>query len=532
MTGTTLRRRLVLTFVALGALIAVLVTSAVVLSFRLYDAQTAVVDRLFDTYTAATDLNVALLDQETGYRGYALTGRTDFLQPYLAGQQAADRVASRLLRAEADYPALREERVAVQRAVTAWRAQVADPGIAEVRAGRRPSPADLQEGKEKFGQVRRAIGEYRHTIVRERQDNVRELERDVALLFGTLGAGLVLLVASASLTWVALRRWVTQPLERLGSEVDRVEGGDLSRGVAVSDAPAEIAALAEQVDRMRSRILHEYALAEASRMEALGARAVVEEQAEDLRRSNTELEQFAYVASHDLQEPLRKVASFCQLIERRYKGQLDERGEQYIEFAVDGAKRMQQLINDLLAFSRVGRAGNEFTSVDLEQVLAQAERQLELALDDVDAVVTHDPLPTVDGDHSLLVQLFQNLVGNGVKFRGTEPPRVHIGAARSSEHPDQWEFSCADNGIGIEEEYQDKIFVIFQRLHGRDAYGGTGIGLAMCKKIVEHHGGRLWLDTTPRKTAGAVLRWTLPARHPAGYGAGRTATTSPSTASG
>ena len=508
MTRTTLRRRLVLTFVALGALIAVLVTSAMVLSFRLYDAQTAVVDRLFETYTAASDLNVALLDQETGFRGYALTGQTDFLEPYLDGRRAATRVTPRLLRAEADFPSLRQRRLAVQRAVSAWREQVAEPGIGQVRAGRQLAPAELQESKDTFDDVRIAIGGYRDAIVRQRQDNVSALKRDVALLFGTLGAGLVLLVASASLTWVALRRWVTQPLERLGSEVDRVEGGDLSREVSVSDAPEEIAVLAEQIDRMRSRILHEYALAEASRLEALAARVVVEEQAEDLRRSNTELEQFAYVASHDLQEPLRKVASFCQLIERRYKGQLDERGEQYIEFAVDGAKRMQQLINDLLAFSRVGRAGSDFAPVDLEQVLAQAERQLELALDDVDAVVTHDPLPTVDGDHSLLVQLFQNLVGNGVKFRGTEAPRVHIGVTRSAEHPDMWEFSCSDNGIGIEEQYQDKIFVIFQRLNDRTAYAGTGIGLAMCRKIVEHYGGRIWLDTGFR--AGAKFCFTLP----------------------
>jgi light-regulated signal transduction histidine kinase (bacteriophytochrome) len=218
------------------------------------------------------------------------------------------------------------------------------------------------------------------------------------------------------------------------------------------------------------------------------------------------------VASHDLQEPLRKVASFCQLIEHRYKGQLDERGEQYIEFAVDGAKRMQQLINDLLAFSRVGRSGSGFAPVDLEGALAQAERQLELMITEADAVVTHDPLPTVEGDHSLLVQLLQNLIGNGVKFKGEDPPRVHIGAARSAGDPDVWEFSCRDNGIGIDEQYEDKIFVIFQRLHGRDAYGGTGIGLAMCKKIVEHHGGRLWLDTESRETPGAVFRWTLPER--------------------
>jgi light-regulated signal transduction histidine kinase (bacteriophytochrome) len=232
---------------------------------------------------------------------------------------------------------------------------------------------------------------------------------------------------------------------------------------------------------------------------------MVEEQAEDLLRSNAELEQFAYVASHDLQEPLRKVASFCQLLERRYKGQLDERGEQYIEFAVDGAKRMQQLINDLLAFSRVGRLTSDFVDVDLSAALAQALTQLDMVVSEAGAQVTSDPLPTVQGENTLLVQLFQNLVGNGVKFSGGATPRIHIGVRRDG---DMWEFCCSDNGIGIEPQYQDKIFVIFQRLHGRDVYGGTGIGLAMCKKIVEYHGGRMWLDTTV--TEGATFRWTLP----------------------
>ena len=534
MRRTTLRRRLVLTFVALGALIAILVAGAVLLSIRLYDAQSSVVDRLFASYAAASDLNVALLDQETGFRGYVLTGRDEFLAPYTEGRRTAARLEPRLRQAEADYPSLRVRRLAVDEAVTSWRTDIARPLIERERVGQDPTPAELEASKERFDEVRAAVADYRGEIIDQRRVGVRDLKRDVTLLFGTLAAGLVLLLASACLTWVALRRWVTQPLERLGSEVDRVEGGDLSRKVSVTDAPDEIAVLAEQIDRMRSRILQEYALAEASRMEALQARALIEEQAEDLRRSNTELEQFAYVASHDLQEPLRKVASFCQLIERRYKGQLDERGEQYIEFAVDGAKRMQQLINDLLTFSRVGRAGSSFAPVDLEQVQGQAERQLELAIEEAGAVVTHDPLPTVDGDHSLLVQLFQNLIGNGVKFRGEDPPRVHIGAAPSAEDPALWEFTCSDNGIGIEEQYQDKIFVIFQRLHGRDAYGGTGIGLAMCKKIVEHHGGRLWLDTTPRDTSGAVLRWTLPVRHSEVSEDGRasTRTTSTMTASG
>jgi light-regulated signal transduction histidine kinase (bacteriophytochrome) len=171
---------------------------------------------------------------------------------------------------------------------------------------------------------------------------------------------------------------------------------------------------------------------------------------------------------------------------------------------------MQRLINDLLAFSRVGRASGEFAEVDLEVVLSQALRQLGALLEESGAEVTHDPLPTVRGDASLLVQLLQNLVGNGVKFRGDQAPRVHIAIRRADDR--NWEFSCADNGIGIDPQYEDKIFVIFQRLHGRDAYGGTGIGLAMCKKIVEHHGGRLWLDNSPGQgvSGGATFRWTLP----------------------
>jgi light-regulated signal transduction histidine kinase (bacteriophytochrome) len=251
--------------------------------------------------------------------------------------------------------------------------------------------------------------------------------------------------------------------------------------------------------------VQEFAMAEQARDDAQRARAVVEEQAQDLARSNTELEQFAYVASHDLQEPLRKVASFCQLLERRYKGQLDERGDQYIEYAVDGAKRMQQLINDLLAFSRVGRIAADFAPVDLGAALAQAQRQLATMLEETGATVTSDALPTINGENTLLVQLFQNLVGNAVKFHGAESPRIHIGVRATG---GMWELSSSDNGIGIEEQYADKIFVIFQRLHARDAYGGTGIGLAMCKKIVEYHGGRIWLDTN--KTGGASIRWTLP----------------------
>jgi signal transduction histidine kinase len=505
---------LALTFVALATLVVLGVTLAVMISLRLYGSQERVVDTLFGSYSAAADLNQALVDQETGFRGYALTADEQFLQPYRSGVRRAERAASSLTEAERDFPMLREPRLAIEQASDDWRTSSLEPGIAAVRSGGTVDQAALRASRMRFDSVRTAVRDYRQQVLALRQDAVAELKRDVVWLFAVLVGALVLLLASAGLTWVALRRWVTEPLQQLGDEVDRVEAGDLSRQVSIHDAPEEIRTLAEQIERMRVRILQEYAIAERSRLEAREAQALVEEQAEDLRRSNAELEQFAYVASHDLQEPLRKVASFCQLIERRYKDQLDERGVQYIEFAVDGAKRMQQLINDLLAFSRVGRLSPDFTEVDLGHVFGQAMRQLGAAIEDTGAEVTHDPLPSVQGDASLLVQLLQNLIGNGLKFRSDSAPRVHVGVRRSATDDGFWEFSCSDNGIGIDPQYQDKIFVIFQRLHGRDAYGGTGIGLAMCKKIVEYHGGRLWLDGDAPENAGggSTFRWTLPVR--------------------
>jgi light-regulated signal transduction histidine kinase (bacteriophytochrome) len=266
-------------------------------------------------------------------------------------------------------------------------------------------------------------------------------------------------------------------------------------------------ALGRDVDAMRRRLVDQIAaVAEAGR-EIADARARLEEQAAELQRSNRELEQFAYVASHDLQEPLRKVASFCQLLEKRYSGQLDERADQYIAFAVDGAKRMQRLINDLLEFSRVGRLVSEVSDVDLEECLGMALANLESLREEAAAEITWDTLPHVRGEAPLLTQLLQNLVGNALKFQAEgRPCRIRIEAVRNGA---EWEFSCADNGIGIEPEYADRVFVIFQRLHPKDVYGGTGIGLAMCKKIVEYHGGRIWVD--PEVAEGATIRWTLPA---------------------
>ena len=220
----------------------------------------------------------------------------------------------------------------------------------------------------------------------------------------------------------------------------------------------------------------------------------LEQQAAELVRSNRDLEQFAYVASHDLQEPLRKVASFCQLLQRRYQGQLDERADQYIAFAVNGAQRMQRLINDLLAFSRIGRRHHRLH----RRRPGPAGRRRRWpsstrATTATGAEVTWSDLPVVRGEEPLLATLFTNLIGNAVKFRRPDvPARVHL-SARPRRRP--WEISCVDNGIGIEREFADKVFVIFQRLHPRDAYPGTGIGLAIAKKIVEYHGGEIWIDT-------------------------------------
>ncbi len=226
---------------------------------------------------------------------------------------------------------------------------------------------------------------------------------------------------------------------------------------------------------------------------------------QELARSNKDLEQFAYVASHDLQEPLRMVRSYVQLLARRYKSRLDSDADDFIHFAEDGALRMWRLINDLLTYSRVGTQGKALEPTDCETALQQSLNNLKVAIEENGVIVTRDPLPTVMADSPQLVQLFQNLIGNAIKFRGNEPPRVHVSANRNG---DGWIFSVRDNGIGIAPEYAKRIFVIFQRLHSRDKYDGTGIGLAICQKIVERHGGDIWVESELGK--GAIFYFTLP----------------------
>jgi light-regulated signal transduction histidine kinase (bacteriophytochrome) len=225
---------------------------------------------------------------------------------------------------------------------------------------------------------------------------------------------------------------------------------------------------------------------------------------EDLECSNAELEQFAYVASHDLQEPLRKVASYMELVTERYREKLDRDGIQFIDYAVDGARRMKTMIDDLLKYSHLGRRDENFVPVDMMDVMYHVLNDLELAIRDSGAVVSYDALPMVTADNSQLQQLFRNLIGNALKYRGADPPEIHVSAQQRKQ---AWQFSIKDNGIGIEPRFFERIFKIFQRLHPRGQFNGTGIGLAVCKKIVERHGGTIGVESVPGQ--GSTFSFTI-----------------------
>nr|WP_042393349.1 sensor histidine kinase [Streptacidiphilus carbonis] len=458
------------------------------------------VNRSSPALIAAVRLESAVLDQETGIRGYGLSGQSSFLQPYtegLAAQQAAVTELRGLLAGDASATA---DLDAVLVRVRTWQDGFAAP-IAAAPPG---APVALaaqrsDQGRQEFDAIRTAAALQQSHLQQAGAASYRQLQtvqRQRDWIFAAIAVVLLLL---AVLVVAGLRRGVTAPLERLSRDVREVGAGDFARAVTTSTGPADLRRLAKDVEGMRRRLADELAFSDQ-------ARARLDEQAEELRRSNGELEQFAYVASHDLQEPLRKVASFCQLLQRRYADKLDERADQYIGFAVDGANRMQTLINDLLAFSRVGRTHKEYVQVDLEQVFTDTVDALSIAVEESGAVITHDPLPVLTADATQIGMLFQNLIGNAIKFRSPDrSPEVHLSAEPDG---DRWQFAVADNGIGIGNEFADRVFVIFQRLHTKEAYPGNGIGLAMCKKIVEFHGGSITVD--PDRDSGARISFTLP----------------------
>lgn len=491
----------ILGIVVLGGAIGV-----VLLLDRTDDASRRLTAEIQPARIAAYQLQAALRDQETAVRGYAIAGDPRFLDPYYAGQNVEHAAAQEIRRYLGNRTELVADLDAVEQAAAAWRSSFAEPLITGVRPGAQnvPDAVLAERGKAQFDVIRGLFETQNQHLSQTREDAVEAIERMRAWRDTILAAVVAVIFATTIVLALLVRAAVTRPLDALARSCRVITSGNFGEKI-VPRGPRDIRAIASDVEDMRQRIITEL---ESTR----SAQAQLAEQALDLQRSNAELEQFAYVASHDLQEPLRKVAAFCQLLEKRYRDKLDERGMEYIGFAVDGAKRMQVLINDLLAFSRVGRLNTASDEVDLGDTLDAALGNLSTVIEESGAQFERrgEPLPRVTGDPTLLTMLWQNLIGNAVKFqREGLTPRIVVDCEKGTDERDgMWLITLSDNGIGIPAEFADKVFVIFQRLHGRDAYTGTGIGLALCKKIVEHHGGSIWIDTS--FTGGTRFRFTIP----------------------
>ena len=496
-----------LVLIAMGVVVLAGAIAGGLLVNRTDDVSHELIDVIQPARVGAYRLQAALSDQETATRGYALTGNREFLDPYYQGRQEEQSVADGMRSRLSGRADLLADLDAVEQAAQAWRASYAEPLIAMVKPGAANviDSGTIDRGKVEFDGIRRLSDAQAAHLMTARDDIVANIAAVQDWRDRVLVVMVAALVVTAILLSVLTRSAVTRPLGKLAAACRKITDGHFDERI-VPSGPKDIRAIATDVENMRQRIVAELQASQS-------ARELLDEQTLELRRSNAELEQFAYVASHDLQEPLRKVASFCQLLEKRYGDQLDERGTEYIAFAVDGAKRMQVLINDLLTFSRVGRLNATYSDVHLDDTLDAAVENLSTAIEESGAeVVRTGPLPEVFGDPTLLTMLWQNLIGNAMKFcRPDVRPRIVIDCQPGpGQPPELWSFRVSDNGIGISEEFVDKVFVIFQRLHAREVYGGTGIGLALCKKIVEHHGGTIWIDTS--QTAGTLFRFTLPVK--------------------
>jgi signal transduction histidine kinase len=413
--------------------------------------------RVLHTYQVLGQLDevrMGMTDAETGERGYILTGDDSYLTPYQGGVAEVHQSTEQVRKLTSDNAKQQRALDALEPLIVARLGELREPVEVRQQRGLTASIAMVREGGRKgyMNQIRAGIaamkGEEERLLAQRSTDLNFSTQRTQAVLAFGECLGLVFLGVAGFIT----QREMVQR----------------------SKAEEKVRKLNEDLE---------------------GKVAELAERAKELERSNMELQQFAYVASHDLQEPLRTVASFTQLLAKRYADKLDDKAREFIGFAVDGSKRMQRLINDLLSFSRVGTQGKTLAAVSCEATLDAVLRNLKSAIDDSGAVITRDSLPMVLADDLQLVQLVQNLVGNAIKFHGDTAPRVHIGAERNGEG---WKISVRDNGIGIASEHYERIFVIFQRLHTKTQYAGTGIGLAICKKIAERHGGRIWVEATPR----------------------------------
>lgn len=549
-------------------------------TLHLYDSE-AEVQHSNDVYAGLEGLLALARDAETGQRGFVITGRDEYLEPYFRAEpqiaRQLDHLASLLKgdpRQQQRLAQLRDQLESkhreLQKVIDVRRAQGFEAAQAIVMTD--TGKAFMDRARATVGAMERHVAEQ----LAARQENARRT-RNMAVLICLASGGLTIVIcmsfgylarrllhdeAVAARALYEQKEWLEVTLASIGDGVVATHADGSIRffnGVAqaltgwcaaeasgrpvdeilrlecvADDSVAENPALIAM--RERQGVDHSDGLVLVGRdgtrthvdangaptfdpegrlvgsvlvlhdvTERYHAERQLRQRSEELARSNRDLEQFAYVASHDLQEPLRAVAGPLQLLQRRYQGQLDERADEFIGHAVDGATRMQALIDDLLSYSRVGRLEDPKQLVNAEQALEIAVKNLTVVVQETGAQVTHDPLPNVLAISTQLTLLFQNLIGNALKFRSkARPPRVHIGVKEAG---DEWQFSVADNGIGIAEQYFERIFVIFQRLHTRREYPGTGLGLALCKRIVEHHGGRIWVES--KQEEGATFFFTL-----------------------
>ncbi|MBV1853228.1 CHASE3 domain-containing protein [Catellatospora sp. NEAU-YM18] len=504
----SLRARVTALCTAAALLLGLLAISATVLAATNRENLDVVLNKTGGLRISGERLGVALINQETGVRGFVLSGNPAELAPYTAGREEEESLYTAMIPLLDQDPQVLVQLRRVRASANEWRSLVAEPAIAKARTEGPEAAQGLlaEESKKRFDQTRNEVTALQREITDLRDAAVAALRSSSdGLVVLLIGAAFIILLAGVGLM-VLLNRMVTRPVLDLAAQVQHVADGAYETQIVGQGSP-ELNRLAEDVDGMRRQIAADLAEVRQARHAVETVNAQLQAQAFELTRSNRDLEQFAYVASHDLQEPLRKVASFCQLLQRRYAGQLDERADQYIGFAVDGAQRMQRLINDLLAFSRIGRNTSGFVPVSLNEVMtAVAEQVTNDVHYDQNTLTWDDDLPTVLGEEALLGTLLANLIGNSLKFARVDvPPKVHVSAQRVE---DEWQLTVRDNGIGIEAEFAEKIFIIFQRLHAKDAYPGTGMGLAIAKKIVEYHAGRIWVADT--QTDGAAITFTLP----------------------
>ncbi len=437
-----------------------------------------------NTVFAVYDLKIALLNIETGYRGYALSGNSSFLEPYRLGVRDSKTALDRL-RVLKTFP---QQIADLERAVLSYRTWVA-ANLESVKVGQ-SLPSDLQRvllerGKERFDELRSNFESLNNLALSGFTATRQEISDGIGGLASLPWAAFALIAVGAVTLRLALRRLILDPIRQLERAAQVLADGDGSIRLPVKsfDEMGKLSATFNQTAVTLSR------------------------RTAELERSNRDLEQFAYVASHDLQEPLRMVSSYTQLLGKRYAGRLDERADTYIHYAVDGANRMQALIHDLLKYSRAGTRPATLLPTSAADVVGDVLRSFELVIKESGSQVTVMPLPEVLADRVQLTQIFQNLIGNALKFRREGVAhQVTVSAAPDGQ---LWQFTVRDNGIGISMEYFERIFVIFQRLNTRESFSGSGIGLAICQRLVERHGGKIWLESAPGE--GSAFHFTLQA---------------------